>query len=92
MRLIKISVLAGVSLSLFACGGGGSSGGGSNGDGGNTNVLGAQWTNQIGSASGVSGTDNISLEPVSNTIYRLNHVLFRLQPIQLRHGIAHLCQ
>lgn len=72
MRLIKISVLAGVSLSLFACGGGGSSGGGSNGDGGNTNVLGAQWTNQIGSASGVSGTDNISLEPVSNTIYRLN--------------------
>lgn len=76
MKLNKLLVVLST-IVLTACNGGGggsSSGGGDNGGGGGggSYTLGAQWTNQIGSASGVVNTDNISYQPLSNTIYRLN--------------------
>ncbi len=75
-RLVKLLALVLGISALTACGsgGGGSSdgSGGDNGGGGGSKTLGPQWTNQVGSASGVVNTDHVSYEPVSNTLYRIN--------------------
>jgi hypothetical protein len=71
-RLLQLLALGLGIAALSACGSGGGSSSDDGGGGGGGKTLGPQWTHQIGSATGVLNTDNVSYEPASNMLYRIN--------------------